>query len=201
MIAVVQCVLERQWYAERTVAEFTKMPGHLYVDRHRVGPYKAFIASLERFPSGPEYRLHLQDDVILTPSLEDYLPTLEQEIRAREIDVLALYAPRRGHIDASASAGDRFAPFPNFLTMVAVLFSPWAVDALMRHSGEYHEPYDDSYVQLILKKYKRKAYVHLPSLAQHNVRLKSSVGHAATSARTSKYFDPEFVAKWKAGEA
>lgn len=198
MIAVIQCVLERQYYAERTIGEFRSIPGHLYVDRNRVGPYRAFINSLERFPSGDEYRLHLQDDVILTRNLEDYLPTLEQEVRAREIDVLALYAPRRGHIDESVAAGERFARFPNFLTMVAVLFSPWAVAKMQEHSTEYDEPYDDSYVQLVLKKYRRKAYVHLPSLAQHNVRLKSSVGHAATAARTSKYFDPDFVEKWKA---
>lgn len=200
MIAVIQCVLERQWYAERTIAEFKAIPGHIYVDRHRVGPYRGFINSLERFPSGDEYRLHLQDDVILARNLEDYLPTLEQEVRAREIDVLALYAPRRGHIDASAAAGERFAPFPNFLTMVAVLFSPWAVGAMLEYSSTYSDIHDDFYVQTVLKKTKRKAYLHLPSLAQHNVRLKSSLGHASTVSRTSKYFDPDFVTKWKAGE-
>lgn len=201
MIAVIQCVLERQWYAERTISEFTKITGHMYVDRNRVGPFQGFINTLKRFPSGDEYRLHLQDDVILTRNLEDYLPSLEDEMRSRSIDVLSLYAPRRGHIDTSAELGERIAKFPNFLTMVSVLFSPWAVEAMLRHAGEYDGFDDDTYVQKVLRKNRRKAYLHLPSLAQHNVALKSSMGHAATQARTSKYFDPDFVSKWKAGTA
>jgi len=41
-----------------------------------------------------EYRFHMQDDLILCDNLKDYIPEVERIMRANDMHLMSLYAPR-----------------------------------------------------------------------------------------------------------
>jgi hypothetical protein len=141
----------------------------------------------------------MQDDLIYCNRFKDYLPELEALIKEGDYHLVSLFAPRRKHMKEQFDAGKRIGTFPNFLWMQCVVFSPWLVNKFLVHSHQYHDKHDDSYVSLILNHYKVKAYVHLPSLVQHDITIPSSMKHANNDKRTSEIFDANFVDKHQAG--
>jgi len=199
MIAVIQTIPERYEHAQKQSVELG-LHTSIYTDKDKDGPFKAFIETLRQIPSNGEYRLHMQDDLILCDDLKEYLPHLEQEMDNKGIDLLSLFAPRRKHIKEQYDAGKRIGTFPNFLWMQSVVMSPSFVDKLLYHAHQYDDKHDDTYVAAVLSFYKIKAYVHLPSLVQHNITILSSMKHANNEKRTSELFEKDFVTKWKAGK-
>lgn len=198
MKACIQTIPERSQHALEQLNELGLPATFIYTDHDKIGPFKAFIETLKAYPSGDEYRLHMQDDITFCDGFKDYLPEVERLMREGQYDLLSLFAPRRKHMDEQFAKGKRVGTFPNFLWMQCVVMSPWLVERLLAHSHQYDDKHDDVYVAAVLDAYKRKAYVHLPSLVQHDVSIPSSVGHANNDKRTSRIFDKDFVTNWKA---
>lgn len=196
MRCVIQTIPERLKFA-RLQAEKLGVHCDRWVDAEKKGPFLGFIDSLNFCPSGDEYRLHMQDDIIFCDDFVDYLPTLEEMMRKKEINLLSLFAPRRKHMRVQFEKGKRIGSFPNFLWMQCVIMSPLMVSRLKEHAHQYDDKHDDVYVNAVLRAYKDKAFVHLPSLVQHDIGIPSSMGHANNDKRTSELFDPHFVTKWK----
>lgn len=198
MKACIQTIPERQYHALEQLSELGLPDTSIYTDYDKVGPFKAFIETLREFPSGGEYRLHMQDDITLCDDLKDYLPELERQMRDNNYDIVSLYAPRRKHMDEQYAKGIRIGTFPNFLTMACCMMSPWMVEKCLAHAHQFDDKHDDVYVAAVLSAYKRRGYVHLPSLVQHDISIPSSMKHANNILRTSRVYDKDFVAKWKA---
>ena len=205
MIACIQTIPERLWHAEEQVREivFPARPSgiepSIYLDKDKVGPFKAFIQTLREVPSGDHYRLHMQDDITYCDDFVDYLPEVERVMRENDYHIISLYAPRRKHMVEQYAKGKRIGTFPNFLTMVCSVMSPWLVSKCLEHAHQFQDKHDDVYIAEILREYRCKAYVHLPSLVQHDITIPSSMKHANNLLRTSPVFDKDFVKKWKAG--
>jgi len=205
MIACIQTIPERLWHAEEQVREivFPARPSGIepviYIDKAKVGPFKAFIETLREVPSGDRYRLHMQDDITYCDDFADYLPEVERIMRADDIPLLSLFAPRRKHMVEQNAKGRRIGTFPNFLWMQCVVMSPWLVEKLLERADSYTDRHDDVYVSSVLYYYYKTAKVHLPSLVQHDITIPSSMKHANNDKRTSPLFDKDFVKKWKAG--
>ena len=164
----------------------------VYWDERRISPFDSFKQMLDI--SVKDYRLHLQDDVILADNLQDYFLTLKSYMLAEDIHVFSLFAPNRKEFIEAYESGKHIVEFKNFLWLQAVIFSKTAIEEMRHYIKNYGEiKHDDVFVRDYLKKYNRKAYVHLPSLVQHNVWLGLVVGHRNDKRRMSKLFSKNYV--------
>ena len=202
MKVTIQAVEERRGNVERmTDALGDSVDVEVYYDKRRISPLDSFMEML-KIPFS-EYRLHLQDDMILPEGFADYLPVLEDDVRENDFDVVALWAPPRKDLRESHGEGvKQYVVFGRFLTMTAVIFSKRAVEQmrLMRDAGlrdgvDWGRD-DDFFVQGYLRDYKKTAYVHLPSIVQHNVYMGSTLGHASTASRLSELYEKDFIVRF-----
>lgn len=170
-----------------------------YFDFDRISPFHSFkkilrITDKEKY----DYRLHLQDDVMLPEKFTDYLPYVERLMGKLCIDVLSLFVPNRNSLKREYEHnGDCIVEFDNYLWLQATVFSR-AFDDIMRdtikqYSQENANIFDDDiFVQNTLKKYNTKAWVHLPGIVQHNVWMGSVVGHRNDKRRLSYTYDKNY---------
>lgn len=172
----------------------------IYCDKDMTGPYNGFISSLRTIETSDLFHLHSQDDVIYCNEFADYIPELVSHMKQNRMHLLSLYAPRRKQFREHASKGIRIGKFSNFLTGVCLLISPNLKRALIKNSYAYNGRHDDVYINMVLREYKESAFVHIPSLVQHNVLMPSTMKHATNSLRTSELYDEDFVLKWKASK-
>lgn len=193
MEIVIQAVRKRQ----NNVDILTKkLPNAKVVwDENLEGGFKTFTKILKIPFTG--YRLHLQDDAMVPNDLECYLHEVETIMKDNDIHVMSLYVPQRKFLKEQYEKGIRFSEFPNFLTMVACVFSNEVTDKMIAYLDVSKEKkHDDSFVQEFLSKHKMKAYVHYPSLVQHSIVLKSVMKNPNTDKRQSFCFDKNFISNY-----
>lgn len=194
MITTVQCIDERLDLAKKVIIE-AEIPALFYVDKNKDGCLASFGAMLNKY-SVNDYRLHLQDDLMFADNINLYLPTVENHMKTKKLHVLSLFAPNRKLILKQYEEGKVIAPFPNYLWLQATMFSPQFQSALKKEYNNLSDKSikdDDVFVAHVMKKYNVKAYVHLPSIVQHNTDIKSSLGHANSKNRESKVFDKNYI--------
>jgi hypothetical protein len=193
MEIVIQAVRKRQ----NNVDILTKkLPNAKVVwDENLEGGFKTFTKILKIPFTG--YRLHLQDDAMVPNDLECYLHEVETIMQDNDIHVMSVYVPQRKFLKEQYEKGVRFSEFPNFLTMVACVFSKEVTDKMIAYLDIAKEnKHDDSFVQEFLSKHKMKAYVHYPSLVQHSIVLKSVMKNPNTDKRQSFCFDKNFISNY-----
>lgn len=191
MTVTIQAVIERAKNVH-AIANQLNNECIVYWDERRISPFDSFKQMLDI--QVKDFRLHLQDDVILADNLQDYFLTLKSYMWAEDIHVLSLFAPNRKDLIDAYEAGKHIAEFKNFLWLQAVIFSKTAVEEMRHFIRNYKDTkHDDVFVRDYLKEYNRKAYVHLPALVQHNVWLGSVVGHRNDKRRMSKLFSKNYV--------
>jgi len=198
MNIVTQCIQERYDLAVDTLKE-TDLQSKFYIDKNKEGCLKSFGYMLNNY-STDDYRLHLQDDIIFADNLKSYLPKLKAYMQNKEIHLLSIFAPNRKLILQQYKEGKTIVPFPNYLWLQASIFSPRFQSILKKEYNNLNDDTikdDDVFVAYVLKKYNIKAYVHLPSLVQHNTEIKSSLGHANSKIRESKVFDKNYITNLK----
>lgn len=177
-----------------------RIDANVYVDEELKGCFNSFRHMLLNCYAENEYIVHLQDDIVPLKGLQGYIPRVISEMDTKGIPVLSLFAPKRKaidlHYEVMQAEGIETAiiPFPNFLWMQAVIFSPNAILGLINYlDRSSQEKYDDVFVAEYLKSTKQEAYVHIPSLVQHNINLKSTLGHRASKNRMSECYNHEFL--------
>ncbi len=187
MIVTVQCVPERLDYIKSQIKD---KPAVYSIDTEKSGAFNSFAKMLDIDLGDSDYRLHLQDDVILSKNFWDKLPHIERLMKKKDIHVLSLYAPNRKDLREQHEQGkNKIVEFHRFLTLVTCVFSRKFISLMkqeLKHTRQ--KKHDDVFVLHILRKYKIKAYVHLPSLTQHNQDIKSTMGHIKSSKRESPLF-------------
>jgi hypothetical protein len=202
MRAIIQTVPERLAAAEEQ-RKALNFPCDIHVDVDKTGPFKGFVASLNAFDYGDEYRLHMQDDLILCDDFKDYIPEVERIMREKDMHLMSLYAPRyKQHLNAHAKGRPYVKSIAGF-AMQCIVFSPLMVKHMKELAPFYtFSHHDDWFVTEVCWATKTAAYVHIPSLTQHNVfEMKSVMGHATSERRTSQIFEKDFVTKWKAKQS
>jgi hypothetical protein len=192
MVITIQAVEERLFWVRKMQGEVSAV---VYIDHGKEGSFSSFREMLKIEVNN--YRLHLQDDVILSKRISEYLPYLENEMKNKDIHLLSLFAPRRKHILESFNRGETFALFPNYLWLQASIFSKHFIDLMrLEITTTKQNKHDDVFVAEVLKKYKIPAYVHIPSIVQHNTDIKSTMGHSNTYRRESSIYDHNYVTKF-----
>lgn len=177
-----------------------RIDANVYVDKELKGCFNSFRHMLLNCYSGNEHIVHLQDDIMPLEGLQGYLPRVISEMETKGISVLSLFAPKRKsitmHYKVMMAEGIKTAiiPFPNFLWMQAVIFSPKTIMGLVNFLNRSSQTkYDDVFVAEYLKSTKQEAYVHIPSLVQHNINMKSTLGHRASKNRMSNCYQNDFL--------
>ena len=183
MKVTIQAVEERKGNVERmTAALGDSVDVEVYYDKRRVSCLDSFVQMLSIPFAG--YRLHLQDDVVLPERFVDYLPYVERDMVENDYDILSLFAPRRKDLRESHSEGvKQYVVFRRFLWLQAVVFSERAISGMKQFLSDRQEvggevsdgKSADFFVQQYLQEKKRRAYVHLPSVVQHNVYMGSTL--------------------------
>lgn len=179
--------------AENVSRMLEKVKATVHLDTVGTGCFRSFIDMLE-YPQG-KYRLHLQDDVILPSRLGEYLDkVIEPEMDKKRLHCLSLFMPQRKELHAFADSGARVIRFNKFLWMQAVVFSKDFVELCRCHAKLTREnKHDDVFVAEVLAKYSIPAYCHNPGIVQHDIGIKSAIGHQASVKRTSVRYDPDFI--------
>lgn len=177
-----------------------RINAQVFVDDELKGCFNSFSNMLSNCYSSNKHILHLQDDIVPLKGLQAYLPIVISEMQEKDIHVLSLFAPQRKEFthqyNKMRERGEKSAiiPFPNFLWMQAVIFSPESITGLRDLISETSQTkYDDVFVAEYLKATKQQAYVHIPSLVQHNINLKSTLGHRASKNRMSNCYENDFL--------
>ncbi len=203
MKVTIQAVEERRDNVEKMLHDLgDSVDVEVYYDTRRISPLDSFVRMLDIPFSG--YRLHLQDDVIIPKRFVEYFPVIESDMSEMDCKVLSVFAPNRKDIHEAADRGEKYIVFKNFLWLQATVFSDDAVKDMKQYYSEKtaageevgEGKHDDCFVQEYMKSYGEKAYVHIPSLVQHNVFMGSVMSHSNSKHRMSKIYDPNFISQY-----
>ena len=170
-----------------------QLPGaFVHIDENRTGAFNSFKEMVFKYDED-EYRLHLQDDIIIPDGFMSYVDKVLLDVIKNDYHVTSLFVPKRKAFENIDKDNSRYVVFDNFLWMQAIIISPFAIKGLKDHFDYTAEKkHDDVFVQEWLKKNKIKAYAHFPSIVQHNVYLGSEMGNANSKHRMSPYYDKNF---------
>jgi len=190
MITTIQACEERLERIQPIVKEFDAV---VHIDRKRINSFESFKDMLDI--EFDDYRFHLQDDVILATDLKLYLPKLIEFMKYRNMHVLSLFCPVRRSISVAYFTGMRVTEYYNYLCNIATLFSKDFINMLKLHVNSSKERYaDDIFVEEVLNKTRTVAYVHLPTLAQHDTSVESLNGHnSSKSFMRTNLFEKDFI--------
>tara|TARA_R110002074_G_scaffold173445_1_gene336253 strand:- start:68 stop:679 length:612 start_codon:yes stop_codon:yes gene_type:complete len=166
----------------------------VYYDHELKGPLNSFTKMLD-IEVG-DYRMHLQDDVILNKNLKDYLPYVLKDMKDNNWEALSLYAPTRKLIKEQIKKGLKYGVFPS-CWIQCIIFSKRVLNLLREHRKNYNPTQltrsDDTFINSCFAKNKIKVMVHLPSVVQHNVYLGSLIGHTASVKRMSDVYEKDYT--------
>jgi len=194
MKITIQAIKDRE---SNVVKIINQIKAEVYYDYGMNGCFNSFVQMLN-IPFD-DYKLHLQDDIIIPEQFEKYLEVIKNDMKEKDIDVLSLFAPRRAFLKSQYEKGIKYSEFPNFLWLQGTVFSRRAVDEMKEYLKINTQiKWDDVFVAAYLKHYKRKAYVHLPSIIQHNININSSMGNANSIKRTSDIYDKNYIKNYYA---
>lgn len=192
---VIQAVEKRKHNVDKMLLKLPKST-IVHYDKKMISPISAFYDMLEY--NTMDFRLHLQDDVILPNRFSEYLPYVCKDMKDNEMDLLTLFTPRRKLPKEQLSKGIKYGIFPNYLWLQATIFSANFIDKMRKHKDIYKidNKSCDLFVQDCLKHNKIKAYCHLPSVVQHNVYMGSVIGNADNELRMSDIYDSNYINKY-----
>lgn len=173
----------------------------VYVDHELKGPLNSFTKMLD-IKVG-DYRMHLQDDVVLNKGLKDYLPYVLNDMEKNKWEVLSLYAPTRNLVKEQISKGMKYGEFPD-CWIQCLIFNKRILNLLREHRKIYNPLKkarkapcavysDDTFINDCFTKNKVKVMVHLPSIVQHDVYLGSLIGHQTSVRRMSDVYEKNYV--------
>jgi len=192
----IQAVEERALHVDvMTTVLGNTYPLKVHYDKEKISPLNAFYSMLD-IPQIADYRLHMQDDIVFSNYLGNYLKYVVKDMKSKSIDVLTLFTPKRKLPKEQYAKGIKYGEFPNYLWLQATVFSKEFIEIMKAQRvelGEYTK-HDDVFVAECLKKSKKKAYCHLPSIIQHDtIRFKSVVGNPNSKNRMSDLYDPDYI--------
>jgi hypothetical protein len=195
MIVTIQGIPERIQGIRAIKEALAPLDVFLHLDKKREGSLVSFIDMMYEY-STDSYRLHIQDDVILCPNFPLALPLVEAHMRSTGVDIVSLYMPSRQEFDVKYDKGVRgVVKIPTkTIAGVCYIMSPRLQKGLLEFhkSGEYVEgTHDDGFIEEYLVKNRITTYGFLPSLAQHDISVRSSLGHPTSITRTSRVYSGE----------
>jgi len=161
----------------------------LFVDSELRGPFWNFKQILAANQGCKEPVVYFQDDIILGDRFLNHL----EDLLEKNLYCVSLFAPPRQQYAKALLNGFNAYEERKFLWMQGVIFSPDSIKELSEDVEEYSLRSSDLFVQRSFIKRKRLVTICLPSLIQHDLSIKSSLGTPAKLGRTvreSQVFEP-----------
>lgn len=192
---VVQCVPERANIVNNIIDRLIKRMEVLpFFDYEHKGVRWNFNRILN-YQYQTEYILYLQDDVIFCNHFEENI----LDIIKYDFDAVSLFVPPRKKYLQMMDKGVRFYEEKDFLWMPGMLFKKGFLSDLSKYSEKNNTMHDDVLVGDFCKETKRYVKIAIPSLVQHNLSIKSTLGTATKVGKTlrqSPLFNPEINLRW-----
>ena len=192
MKVYIQAVQERMPYVREWMvpalnrAELTDIT--FMVDHDRNGCHWNSVRIWEAITADDATALVLQDDVILHARFGSLFAQVMNHFTAQGMSAMSLFAPPRAAMDSAFKAGFNFAENYNFLWMPAIVlsaaFTRGLLEANAKLSAKEHGGHDDVVVQWHVKQSGTPVWTTLPSLIQHDISVKSSLGHPPKVGKT-----------------
>lgn len=212
MIITIQTVEERFNYIKEQTKDFYRQPIY-HVDLERKGCLSGFLDMLEY--DVQDYRVHLQDNIILADGFEEYLPFLQEFMEKQNFDMLSLYVPKMRRINQLSEYKNGVSYLYwfalGFFPLQGAIFSKKFVELMRKEvKGKKRDKYesmkkqkgeqtrqlhDDEFVMLVAQKYNIKPYIHVPSLVQRNIKIQSTIGSITDSNHESGSFDKDYITR------
>ena len=184
MRVYIQTVPERRGYLETVLFPALSDQGLTDVrpmsDHDHNGPFWNASRIWEQIAHEAEPALYLQDDVILHPAFGHHLSV----IAGHGLEAVSLFAPPRNDMTRFHEDGYTFVENYRFLWMPGMILSPGFCRGLVEYARTQDTIHDDS----VLGDYSRLARIPvwnvLPSLVQHNLQIRSTLGTATKVGNT-----------------
>lgn len=193
MRAYVQMVPERAAYVDQCEVPVLSRCQHVtaiakFIDREKRGPLWNARRIWEAIAASRVPGLVLQDDVILHPQFCECLAEIEQHVIAGSLGAVMLLAPPRRFMEENYRDGYNFVNNWKDFWFPGQLFSPGFCARLLEWLGQHPRSHhhDDLAVNEFCRGTGTAMPTCLPSLVQHNLKLRSVLGTPAKIFRTRR---------------
>lgn len=123
-----------------------------------------------------EPTITLQDDVLLHPRFGDAVRVIGRHVEAGRMGAVSLFVPPRKVMLEYYGAGYTFVESYNFLWAQGLILSPSFTVGLLEFAPTVESRHDDAVMNRYCKETRNPVWTTLPSLVQHDLRIKSSIG-------------------------
>jgi hypothetical protein len=173
----IQAVPERLVYCQRMKSELIKFGVspediRIHVDAKKIGPFYNFSQIIKANVNTKVPVLYMQDDIVFCSNFVLHV----RAIIKHNLFTTTFFAPPRNSYD-SIPEGINIVNEPNFMWLQCALFSPEAIKLLHGNLDGVTTKHDDAFVRDVFKKYNKVTSVTIPSLVQHDLSIKSAMGH------------------------
>ena len=196
MIVTIQAVPSRMRSVETIRNNFKYMEVVTYVDEEYKGTLDSFSEML-KIPVD-DYRLHLQDDIILADNIEEKLEEIASYMTKNNVDVVSLFSLNDG---TGKDPKHGYYKYNNTIGILGVLMSANFIELMQREVvifldkkakdkelGDTQEYADDMFVKWVIARNKTVSKILIPHLVQHNINMKSIVGNMRGKRKMTKKF-------------
>jgi hypothetical protein len=203
----IQAVPERRFYVERAIIPAVQKGGDavdqiaLWEDHQKHGPLWNATRIWHAIAGDTLPGLVLQDDTILHADFWDHMPDIMAHVASGDMEAVSLFAPPRALAREAFAMRCNFIESYNFLWMPAMLLTPnfcvRLLEWIVKHPSE--TVHDDVVMGAFGRQTGTPIWVALPSLVQHDLNLKSTMGTAKAIAgkkRRSEVWTKDIVAGW-----
>jgi hypothetical protein len=174
----IQGVKEREQYINEYIHPALVEQGfldiHIMYDVDKNGPLWNFNRVVDHaVDSGHPYCIVLQDDVILASNFSKHI----DDIMSHNIPAVSFFCPPRQKYIDEQQMGTRIYTEKEFLWMQGMLFNIEFLKGFQEYRHTDKESFScDSIMKSYTKKTKNYIRVVIPSIVQHNLDIKSSIG-------------------------
>jgi len=190
MITTIQACEERLEYIQPIAKELDAI---VHVDKRRINAFWSFKDMLDIDVT--DYRLHLQDDVIIADELKTYFSYIENFMYSHNIHLLALFAPSRKSFSREYFLGKHIVEYRNYLGNMGVVFSKHFVEKMRTYIKITSQTMDDDiFINEVLSRSSITGFAHFPTLVQHDIKLDSLIGHEKDKFY-SNLFEKDYITK------
>lgn len=177
----IQAVPERTQYIQNHIIPELQKQGNyqikIFTDYEKRGPLWNALRIWNDIKDDSEPSLILQDDIVIHSELSTFLPDLTAHVQTDDCLGISLFAPPRKIMRKSFDQGKNMIKNFKFLWLQAIILNPKYIRELTYFAGNYELRHDDLVLQRFSQRQKIAIWNILPSLVQHNLNIKSIMGH------------------------
>ena len=179
--ACIQAVESRLPYVHQSIIPALTKHGidkvEIFCDYGRIGPLWNSKRIWESIVKEDAPILVCQDDVVFHNSFKDSIAEILQHFASGDMQAASLFVPPRKLYAEHFARGFNFIENYDFLWMPAMILTPAFCRGLLRHAEtSSHKKHDDCVVGDYSKESGVPVFNCLPSLVQHNLNIKSTLG-------------------------